>query len=169
MKNNIGKQLVVSAIVAIFVFGIAYALLSDTITVTGTASSSGTLDINVTAAEWTSASSAGAGTVANNTVQFDSEGDTVTIAVNVLEYPGANSTFTITLENEGSLDAIVKTITPTAENANMTFNYSNLTANSTVINSGQSLDFTITVGWLNTSTTSMTSAPFELEIIFEQN
>lgn len=170
MKNNIGKQLVISAIVAIFVFGIGYALLSDTITVTGSATTSGTLEIGVTNASWVQASSEGAGVSDNNSVSFETNGDTVTIAANVLEYPGATSTFTVELTNTGTLDGKVLSVTPTKENTNMTFTYTNLTPNETVIagNNG-TLIFTVTVGWLDTATTGFTNEEFELEILFQQD
>lgn len=172
MKNNIGKQLVISAIVAIFIFGIGYALLNDTITVSGTASTSGTLDIKATSVSWTGASSEGAGTAveADNKISINTDEKGVTIQANVLEYPGAFSTFTIELTNSGSLGAKVESITPTTNNSNMTFSYSNLVANTTTIAAnGGTLTFTVTVGWLSTSTTGFSSEPFSLAIVFKQN
>src|SRR5574344_1775057 len=105
-----GKQILVSVIAAIFVFGVGYALLNDTITVSGTATTTGSLDVQIVSASCTAQS--GAVSTANNTATgYSAPSNTVTLTVPALEYPGASATFTITLRNVGTLDAKLKTIT----------------------------------------------------------
>lgn len=171
-----GKQILVSVIAAIFVFGVGYALLSDTITVTGTATTTGSLDVKIIEASCTAQS--GAVSTENNRADKSNGDNTVTLTVPALEYPGASATFTVKLRNVGSLDAKLKSITPTGVGAagteGLVVTYNGLTVDSTTVVSNPGNDvnkditFTVTVTWDETSTTSFSNSQFSIILLFEQ-
>ena len=164
-----GKQILVSIIAAVFVFGVGYALLSDTITVTGSASATGSLDIDVKSS--TFASSTGAGNATINTITEDEE-DVLRITVPALEYPGASVTFTIVLENKGSLSGKLTAInTGGAAASNPTdlqVTSSGIAVND-IIAPNEEKTITITATWLSSSTAAFTATQFNIDFVFQQS
>lgn len=163
--KDYGKQIIVSVIAAILVFGVGYALLSDTITVTGTASTTGTLDVEIKSATVTT--NTGGSLDTDNTASISSDSNTVTIAVPKLEYPGASVTFTVNIHNAGSVDAYVKSITPTETYKDLTVTTSGIAINDTLAADAND-SFTVTVTWDADATEGFTGKPFNINILFEQ-
>lgn len=171
--GNIAKQLIISSIVAVLVFGIGYALFSDTITVSGTASTSGSMDIAVTGI---TVSSTGAGT--NSTVGGDTTKDNqwnisadeniVTLTVNNLTFPGATATYTITLTNNGTVDAKLGTIVPSTTIEGLDISTFGIAADDVISGNGGTKTFTVTVKWDDNAVTEFTGEQFNIVYNFSQ-
>ena len=168
--KDYGKQIIVSVIAAILVFGVGYALLSDTITVTGTATTTGSLNVYIDSAAVNTSTGA-----ADNTASISSDKNLVTLAVPKLEYPGASVTFNVALKNSGTVNAILKEITPTGLGVDGTdaliVTYTGLTKNSTVVsaNDASAVNFQVTVTWDADATEGFTAQAFSIVLDFEQN
>ena len=171
--KTISRQIVVSTIVAILVFGIGYALFSDTITVSGTAGTVGSMDVEVNAVTVTSV---GAGTDAtidddttkNNQWKISNDKNSVTLTVNNLSYPGASATYTITLKNNGTIDAKLGTIVPSTTVEGLKITTSNVALNDVISANGGTKTFTVTVAWEETATTGFNGEAFNIVYNFEQ-
>ena len=100
--------IVILAFVVVCVMG--YALFSETITVTGTATASGSFDIEVSCEDY------GVGFMTDHSDSYDGSancsinGDTV-ITTSTLPKPGENTYFIIGIKNNGTIPAKLKTIT----------------------------------------------------------
>ena len=166
--NSLGKQITIAAVAAILVFGVGYALFSDTITVSGTATTTGTMNVVVDSANVES--SVGAGST--NTAAVAGDGKSVTLAVPALEYPGSSVTFTINLKNTGTLGAKVSNITPTGlgEAADdLVITYNGLAVNDVISGNNGTDTVTVTVTWNEQSSKGFSGQPFSIVFDFTQN
>lgn len=157
------KTITVISLVMLLIMGISYALLSDTITVTGSATTTGSLDVNVISASVSNQVGSSNSTISNNN-------DTITINVPKLEYPGAYTEFSITLKNEGTINAKLKSIVENdMGDANILVSYSGIAVNE-LLNVNNSKTFTIKVEWLSSSTSaSVDGVDISIDFIYEQN
>ena len=171
--NNSGKHIAISIIVAILVFGIGYALFSDTITVSGTAGTTGSMNIDVTSVTVTSL---GAGTVStengdtskNNQWNIAENKNDVILTINNLQYPGSSATYTITLTNTGTVDAKLTSIIKSNTADNLVITTTNINEEDIIAANGTKT-FTVTVTWKEDSITGFTGEPFTIKYNFEQS
>lgn len=167
MKKNyvIGLCLLV-----VLSLGIAYAIMSETINIQGTVSADATLDIEVTDSKIKS--QVGTNTSSTN---ISSDGNSVTIDVPELEYPGATVTYTVSLENNGTLDAKLKEINTVglSNEGDLQISYSGITAgeSGTIVEAenANTVNFDITMKWDEDSTTTFTDQAYSIELNFEQS
>ncbi|OYX43192.1 hypothetical protein B7Y94_02200 [Candidatus Saccharibacteria bacterium 32-49-12] len=104
MRNKI----LIAALVVAVIASVAYAALSQLLTITGTGTTNGSWDVAITGITQTSASGATDATAPTYT-------DTsATFDVN-LAYPGATATYEIAVANTGTIDAVLDTITGVTE------------------------------------------------------
>ena len=159
------KRLIIFTLVLLLSTGISYALFSDSITVSGTATTTGTFAINTTAAVVTTQVGS-----SSSTAVISGDKKTVTLTVPKLEYPGAYTTFTITLKNEGNIPAKVINIVPTSlGDDDVVASYSGIALNSTIAPNA-TLSFTFKVMWDSGSTTANTTgATIDVDFVFQQN
>lgn len=115
MANRINPN---SAIVYLSIFliivlsSVAYAVLSDSLLVSGTASAKGTFDLEFQNA--TVVSEETDGVDENNTTAVISEkGNVLTVNVADISFPGAGATFSVDIANVGSIPAKVKSVIQT--------------------------------------------------------
>lgn len=165
MKKYYG--IIVVALTIVLGIGISYALFSQTLNISGTAATSGEFSVvfdNTATALNTQVGSTGA----SITVAGDKK--SASVSVPALEYPGAYAEFTVQVENEGSIDAILNSITPvgltTDPNIEVTF------VNDTTpldLDAGDTNTFTLKVSWKSTSS-SYTEEPisFSIALDYEQ-
>jgi hypothetical protein len=167
--KNFGKQITIALVAALLVAGVGYALFSDTITVSGTATATGSMNVVVDSASATT--SVGGGLPATNTATIAGDGNSVTLAVPSLQYPGASVTFTVVLKNTGNLGAKLTNITPTGLGtaaSDLQITYSGIAANDVIAASNGTKTVMVTVTW-NTTSSTAASAPFSIVFDFVQN
>lgn len=148
MNNK--KNIVIGALIGvIMLMGIGYAALAQVLNINGKANISGSWDVEITGI--TAGTMTGAASVGNPT--FDAT--SATFETN-LEYPGATATYVVTIENKGTIDAKLSSISgldtfnaaaPTGVTATLT----GVTANS-VLEAGESTTATVTITWADTDT-----------------
>jgi hypothetical protein len=151
MKN----KLLVAGIVIVGLASIAYASYSQILNVNGTGTASGDWDVAITSITQTSAT----GVTENSPPDFT--GTSATFDVD-LAYPGASATYEVTVTNNGSIPAILSSLTDltttnSAAPTYITYSTSGVTANSTTLAaSGGTNVLEVTVTW-NSATSPDTS------------
>lgn len=161
------KNILIIIIVAFFlVTSVGYALFSETLTISGTATAIGNFDVGFTSAEViTEHGSTGA------SWKISDDKNTLELTVPKLEYPGAFAEYKVVVTNLGSIPAILENI----EEINLTGNpevsisHSNLNTQigKELIQSGTQ-EFTIKVTWNETSTASAENVRFNIKLNYKQ-
>lgn len=140
------NKLIIAAVVLVGLASIAYAAYSQVLTINGTGTAAGNWDVQITDITQTSA------TGATDNVAPSYTATSATFDVN-LAYPGATATYDVTVTNNGSIPAILSSITDlTSLNAAaptyLTYSVSGVTAGSTTLAaSGGTNVVTVTVTW----------------------
>lgn len=150
-KRNV--RLITILILAVAVMATGYALLTQNITITGSASAGGTFDIAWSTSsapvitDSVGASSTGAPALTSN--------DTILTIDPVLDYPGAYVEVTATIENNGSLNAIITGLTPTDPvGSDITWSVTPSFAVSQTLAAAGTVEVVIRVEWDSGSTNS---------------
>ncbi len=114
--NNKRNKILIGCIALLLVLSVGYALFSQNIVISGTATAQGDFNITPTCiagpVEGTESYFSTIGIVEkgykNESCQVNDTNDTITISTE-LEYPGAGRLYTIKMTNTGSIDAIAPT------------------------------------------------------------
>lgn len=187
-KQNIAIIGVVAFILAV---AVGYALFSDTLTISGTATAKGDFGVEFTSigeikkVGYTETNdSHGDGTEANIAVisKTKHDNDTLTITVNKLDYPGAYVEIPVTITNKGSIPAKLKNIKETNVTGGDTvtnntgsiaidsldITYTGVAASDATIGTNETQSMIITVKWNEDKETSVENAQFRIELEYEQ-
>ena len=143
---------------------VGYALFSETITINGTATAKGTFDVVFINAKVKSE----VGSTEASAVVSD-DGNTLTLAVPKLEYPGAYVEFTVDAVNEGTIPAVLKGITESGltSNPDVRISYSGVTKDEEMPQSDKRT-ITIRVEWLYESETAAKNIVFSIKLDYQQ-
>ncbi len=108
---NKGNKILVGVLAFVVVCFVGYALFSETITVTGTATASGSFDIGFECTEY--------GVVGNTdaTASCEISGQNI-ITKSELKKPTDNAVYLVTLTNNGTIPAVLKTVNSSNNIAN---------------------------------------------------
>ena len=159
------KRIILCLLVLLLSSGISYAIFTDAISVNGTASGVGTFDMNVTNVSV-------AEEIGNigSTIEVSSDKKTVTVNVPALQYPGAYTLFSVTIKNEGTVNAkLIDIVENSMGDSNIGVSYTNIAKNSTLA-VNESITFNVKVEWISTSTAaSKEGASINIDFIYEQN
>ncbi len=140
------NKLIVAALVLVGLASVAYAAFAQTLTINGTGTAAGTWDVAITSITQTSA------TGATDNVAPSFNATSATFDVN-LAYPGATATYDVVVTNNGSIPAILSSITDlsgtnAAAPTYITYGTSGVTAGSTTLAaSGGTNTVQVTVTW----------------------
>lgn len=157
MNSNKKNILIGALLVAIIAMSIGYAAMAQQLTINGSANFSDAswsinfTDITLDAAATKGATQVSAPAIVGTTASFDVK----------LAYPGAKAVYTVEVENAGSIDAVLKTITGVTEaNAaaptEIKYTVSGIAENDTLAASAKK-QFTVTVEWLDTNKIASTT------------
>lgn len=169
--NSSKKNILIGALlVAIIAMSIGYAAMAQQLTISGSANfSDASWSINFTtitldATKTKGATEVSAPSIVGTTASFDVK----------LAYPGAKAVYNIEVENAGSIDAVLKTISGvteanSAEPTGIKYTVDGIAANDT-LDASQKKQFTVTVEWLDTDTipTTNTSKTATIYLNYEQ-
>ena len=136
--------LIVAMVFSLCVMAVAYAMLSQRLEVNGTATTKGQWSVEITGIEVTASQGRGASESA------DSNLTTANFATTLYQ-PGDSVTYTVTVENKGSLDAKLESINTTTtpelgtdDNPYISAYYEGISSES-ILAAGDSITFTVTV------------------------
>ena len=140
MKNG-SKNIVIIILIIISIMAIGYATFATQLTINGTAKIIGEWDVKITNIEAKSISdgcNAGTPTFTNESVTFNAE----------LKKPGDFVTYEITIENAGTIDAVLSNVIfkEDVENGTPAINYTT-TKLAESLPAGQETSFTVTVNY----------------------
>ena len=121
MRDRKKRNIIIGSLCSLLVFmGIGYAVLSQTLNISGTANMKGTWDIKITdisEASRTGKADPGTPTISTSGVSASFEAN--------LWMPGDSITYNITVKNNGNIDAALKELVPSVENGVQQVKFSN--------------------------------------------
>ena len=124
MRDRKKRNIIIGALCCLLVFmGIGYAILSQTLNISGTANMQGNWSVKITNMKLLEANKTGRATevsssYTNTTASFEAD----------LYMPGDSIEYEVTVENKGNIDAVLQSITPTTTNkvADIKFSHSEI-------------------------------------------
>ena len=166
MKLNKSQKnhLLIGLCAVVLVMAVGYAAFAQRLTINGTANVTSTWNVLITDIKEkvkNGGNSKTTPTYTNTTATFSS----------TLTKPGDYITYEVTVENRGTIDAILKTITKTDANNNaIVFTVDGIAENDTLA-SGATTTFTVKVEYSNSVTTqpSVLTSTLTLQLDYEQN
>lgn len=176
-KQNIA---IIGIVAFVLVIAIGYAFFQETITITGTATAKGNLDVEITSVGTVNSKgyTKTQTTPEHELAEISDDKNTLTITVDKLDYPGAYVEIPVTLTNVGTIPAKLKNITEsgmTSENGAIKVSYlgvKNPTTNADytakVLNQNDTEEITIRVEWLSDVNATESTTSFNVEFIYEQ-
>ena len=141
MRDRKKRNIIICALCCLLVFmGIGYAILSQTLNISGTANMKGTWDIKITdisEASRTGRADPGTPTISTNGVSASFEAN--------LWMPGDSITYNVTVKNNGNIDAALKELVPSVENGVQQVKFSNNAVQGKVLRQNESYTFQVSV------------------------
>ena len=161
---------IIGVIAFVLAVAVGYALFSETLTVTGTATATGNFDVEFTkVGTITKVGYTGAG---DSEIAVNSpDKNTLTVTVNKLDYPGAYVEIPVTITNKGSVSAKLKNINETgltADSRAIKVTYTGVAASDTPIDTNGTQEMNIKVEWDKTVNTSSSDVTFQIQLEYEQ-
>ena len=167
-KQNIA---IISVVALILAVAVGYALFSEKLTINGTATAKGDFDVEFTSVGTPTCSGFSGTCEAATLGTISDDKNTLTIAVNKLQYPGAYVEIPVTVTNKGSIPAVLKSIEETGltTDASVKVSYTGLTElkDQEVAQNGTQ-NFTVKVMWDENSNTSSENVKFTIKLNYEQ-
>ena len=141
MRDRKKRNIIIGALCCLLVFmGIGYAILSQTLNISGIANMKGTWDIKITdisEASRTGKADPGTPTISTSGVSASFEAN--------LWMPGDSITYNITVNNNGNIDAALKELVPSVENGVQQVKFSNNAVQGKVLRQNESYTFQVSV------------------------
>ena len=161
-KRNI---LIVTLCSLLVLMGIGYAILSQTLNIGGIANMRGVWDVKITKMELIEKNKTGRAENVSNTFT-----DTTASFEANLYIPGDSIEYEVTVENQGNIDALLKSITPTTTNRSEGIKFSHSEIDNTVLTAGKKITFTMKVEFLEeaTSIPKVENVKYNLELVYVQ-
>ena len=161
---------IIGVIAFVLAVAVGYALFSETLTVTGTATATGNFDVEFTkVGTITKVGYTGAGDSEIAVISPDK--NTLTVTVNKLDYPGAYVEIPVTITNKGSVSAKLKNINETgltADSRAIKVTYTGVAASDTPIDTNGTQEMNIKVEWDKTVNTGSSDVTLQIQLEYEQ-
>ena len=166
MRDRKKRNIIIGALCSLLVFmGIGYAILSQTLNISGIANMRGNWNVKITNMELLSENKTGRA----EEVSHSFTDTTATFEAN-LYMPGDSIEYRVTVENQGNIDALLKSITPTTTNKSEGIKFSHSEIDNTVLTAGKKITFTMKVEFLEdaTSIPNVENVSYNLELVYVQ-
>ena len=141
MRDRKKRNIIIGALCSLLVFmGIGYAVLSQTLNISGTVNMRGEWDIKITdisEASRTGKADPGTPTISSSGVSASFEAN--------LWMPRDSITYNITVKNNGNIDAALKELVPSVENGVQQVKFSNNAVQGKVLRQSESYTFQVSV------------------------
>ena len=162
---------IIGVIAFVLAVAVGYALFSETLTISGTATAKGDFDVEFTSVGTPTCSGFSGTCNAATLGTISDDKNTLTITVDKLQYPGAYVEIPVTVTNKGSIPAILKSIEETGltTDASVKVSYTGLNElkDQEVAQNGTQ-SFTVKVMWDEKSNTSSENVKFTIKLNYEQ-
>ena len=166
MRDRKKRNIIIGSLCCLLVFmGIGYAILSQTLNISGIANMRGNWNVKITNMELLSENKTGRA----EEVSHSFTDTTATFEAN-LYMPGDSIEYRVTVENQGNIDAVLKSITPTTTNKSKGIKFSHSEIDNTVLTAGKTITFTMKVEFLEdaTSVPNVENVKYNLELVYVQ-
>ena len=166
MRDRKKRNIIIGSLCCLLVFmGIGYAILSQTLNISGIANMRGNWNVKITNMELLSENKTGRA----EEVSHSFTDTTATFEAN-LYMPGDSIEYRVTVENQGNIDALLKSITPTTTNRSEGIKFSHSEIDNTVLTAGKKITFTMKVEFLEdaTSIPNVENVKYNLELVYVQ-
>ena len=166
MRDRKKRNIIIGALCCLLVFmGIGYAILSQTLNISGIANMRGNWNVKITNMELLSENKTGRA----EEVSHSFTDTTATFEAN-LYMPGDSIEYRVTVENQGNIDALLKSIIPTTTNKSSGIKFSHSEIDNTVLTAGKKITFTMKVEFLEdaTSIPKVDKLTYNLELVYIQ-
>ena len=166
MRDRKKRNIIIGALCCLLVFmGIGYAILSQTLNISGIANMRGNWNVKITNMELLSENKTGRAVEVSHSFT-----DTTATFTADLYMPGDSIEYRVTVENQGNIDALLKSITPTTTNRSEGIKFSHSEIDNTVLTAGKTITFTMKVEFLEdaTSIPKVDNVKYNLELVYVQ-
>ena len=166
MRDRKKRNIVIGSLCCLLVFmGIGYAILTQTLNISGIANMRGNWNVKITNMKLVEKNKTGKAkeishSFTDTTATFEAD----------LYMPGDSIEYEVTVTNGGNIDAVLKSITPTTTNKNVNIKFSHSTIDNTVLTAGKTISFTMKVEFLEDATTipNIDTLKYSLELVYVQ-
>ena len=166
MRDRKKRNIIIGALCCLLVFmGIGYAILSQTLNISGIANMKGNWNVRITNMELLSENKTGRAEEVSHSFT-----DTTATFTADLYMPGDSIEYRVTVENQGNIDALLKSITPTTTNKSEGIKFSHSEIDNTVLTAGKTITFTMKVEFLESATAipDVENVKYNLELVYVQ-
>ena len=166
MRDRKKRNIIIGALCCLLVFmGIGYAILSQTLNISGIANMKGNWNVRITNMELLSENKTGRAEEVSHSFT-----DTTATFTADLYMPGDSIEYRVTVENQGNIDALLKSITPTTTNRSEGIKFSHSEIDNTVLTAGKTITFTMKVEFLEAATSipNVENVKYNLELVYVQ-
>ena len=166
MRDRKKRNIIIGALCSLLVFmGIGYAILSQTLNISGIANMRGNWNVKITNMELLSENKTGRAVEVSHSFT-----DTTATFTADLYMPGDSIEYRVTVENQGNIDAVLKSITPTTTNKSEGIKFSHSEIDNTILTAGKTITFTMKVEFLEdaTSIPNVENVKYNLELVYVQ-
>ena len=166
MRDRKKRNIIIGSLCCLLVFmGIGYAILSQTLNISGIANMRGNWNVKITNMELLSENKTGRAEEVSHSFT-----DTTATFTADLYMPGDSIEYRVTVENQGNIDALLKSITPTTTNRSEGIKFSHSEIDNTVLTAGKTITFTMKVEFLESATSipNVENVKYNLELVYVQ-
>ena len=166
MRDRKKRNTIIGVLCCLLVFmGIGYAILSQTLNISGTANMQGNWSVKITNMKLLEANKTGRAENVSNTFT-----DTTASFEANLWMPGDSIEYEVTVENQGNIDAVLKDIIQTKTNKDKNLKFSNSLIGTEVLTSGSKMSFTMKVEIPEEAETlpEVKESKYEIQLIYIQ-
>ena len=166
MRDRKKRNIIIGALCCLLVFmGIGYAILSQTLNISGIANMKGNWNVKITNMELLSENKTGRAVEVSHSFT-----DTTATFTADLYMPGDSIEYRVIVENQGNIDALLKSITPTTTNRSEGIKFSHSEIDNTILTAGKKITFTMKVEFLEdaTSIPKVDNVKYNLELVYVQ-
>ena len=141
MRDRKKRNIIIGSLCCLLVFmGIGYAILSQTLNISGIANMKGNWNVKITNMELLSENKTGRAEEVSHSFT-----DTTATFTADLYMPGDSIEYRVTVENKGNIDAVLNDIIQTKTNKDKNLKFSNSLIGTEVLTSGSKMSFTMKV------------------------
>ena len=164
MKDRKKRNIIIGALCCLLVFmGIGYAILSQTLNISGTANMQGNWDVEITSItlkSQTGRATEVSSSYTNTTASFEAD----------LYMPGDSIEYEVTVTNNGNIDAVLNDIKQTKTNQHKDIKFSNSLIGTEVLTAGSTMKFTMKVEFLESAEAipDIEKTEYKIELVYIQ-
>ena len=166
MRDRKKRNIIIGALCCLLVFmGIGYAILSQTLNISGIANMQGNWSVKITNMKLLEANKTGRATevsssYTNTTASFEAD----------LYMPGDSIEYEVTVTNNGNIDAVLNDIKQTKTNQHKDIKFSNSLIGTEVLTAGSTMTFTMKVEFLESGEAipDIEKTEYKIELVYIQ-